>query len=1061
MALFCLQRGSRPLLGLLLTLCLLGACDREPVRQEEQDDGVASRALTFQPEEGRLVGVEWADVSTPSSRKQRTSAVRRSAIEAIDNPEERRTIGQLRGDAVVALMNGELDQAIAGLSRAAELAPANAVVLSDLAAARLQRGTAFSNPYDFVLALSAAHRAVQLAPNLLAAAYNRALALQRLSLDRRAREEWRLYLQLEPDPSWQNAAQAHATALSSSSAGPAPEDLQATVRQAAKRGDQQRVQEMAADSPRDLREYAEQELLGAWAEATAQQRTSEAQTHLDAARAIGAALAATNGEHMVADTVAHIDQLQTTAPQAVSQIAEALQSYQKGFTLIQEGDPERARPLLEAAHRLLTEPHSPFAGWATYQAAVCHYQHADYDGAQALLRPLLQDPAHSRHAALQARAHWLEGLIAIIRGDPIAALTAYEAALTTFQNLGEHSHAARMAGQVAVVLDVLGRRGEAWQRLQPALLEPSTYQTPFSRRSLCTVAASLAKADGELEIALWFQEEVVQSALAQGIAYPAAAALRGSSEILAALGRTEEAARDAARARQQIAAVPDPNLRQLLEGDLLLVEAQLAEAPQEKLPLLDGALRIFRATTYRYQLAGTLFERSRAHEALGDSAAAERDLKAAIEQLEGQRERIGDPEARIGYFDRAREILDTMLLLQLEQLGQPETAFRYSEQAKSRALLDWVVAHPFGEEVPAAIRPATSAATPDVFQRELPEGTTIIEYSVLPRSLVIWVLRRDRFAVETVPVAPRDLEGRIRRLTRAMALEQRAATRTEASGLREILLRPVEKHLAPGDRLVIVPDRALHRVPFAALYEARTRRYLIEDRVLSIAPSARLLLASLRRDEELTRRRAPRALVLVDPAFDQAIFPDLDRLQAARREANAANFFPGSRVLIDRDATREAFLQSAGDYEIVHFGGHSVMSSSFPLLSQMLFASHPNDPSRGILYSGDLLDHRFEHTRLAVLASCSTAAGRISRTEGVQSLARPFLAAGVPTVIASLWDVEDETTAQLFGRFYRHLREAFDPATALQQAQIESLRQGLDPWAWGAFEVIGASSPGR
>jgi len=1058
-----LRRGSLILLGLVLSFCLLASCGRAPAQQEERSEK-PPRPLAFQPEEGRLVGVEWADVSSPADRAQRAPAVRRGALEAIDNPEERRTIGQLRADAVVALMDGNPDGAIARLSRAAEMAPDNAVVLSDLAAARLQRGKAFSDPYDFVLALSAAHRAVQRDPDLLAAVYNRALALQRLSLDLRARDEWQRYQSRETDRSWWNAAQEHATALTHSAAGPTPEESQETVRKAVERGDQQEVREIVTRSPRVLREHGE-DLLGTWAEAAEQGREAEAQKLLATVRAIGSALAATNGEQMVADTVDQIDTLQATAPQRLIRLAQGLQTYKQGLILGEQGGNfEQALPQLEMAHRLLAEERSPFAAWATFRIAICHYQHAEYDEALTLLRPLFQEPYRSRYAALHGRAHWLEGLIAIIRGDPSAALTAYETALADFQKLGERSHAARMAGQVATTLDVLGRRTDAWRHLQPALIEPSTHESAFSRRSLCIAASLLAEEEGEAEIALWFQEEVVRNALAGGVTYPAVGALLRSSEILAALGRNKEAAQEVERARRRLVEIPDPGIRAVFDGDLRLVEARLARSPQEALSFLDGAIRTFQASSYHLRLSRSFFERARSHETLGDSAAAERDLAAAIDELELQRERIDDPEARISYFDRAREVLDAMLLLQLEERGQPEVAFRYSEQAKSRALLDWVVAHPFEQSLPENLR-ATGTALPDPvsLQSELPANTVVVEFAVLPRQLVIWIVRRDAFHVETVAISAKDLESQVRRLSRELSLERKANALREASQLQSLLIRPIEKYLALDDRIVVIPDGVLHALPFAVLYDARTRRHLIQDHVWSVAPSARLLIASLRRDEGLAGRRDPRALVVVDPDFDQEIFPTLDRLKAARSEASAVAFFPGSRVLSDRGATREAFLQNAGDYEVIHFGGHSLVNSSFPLLSQMLFATDPNDPARGILYSGDLLGRSFERTRLAVLASCSTAVGRISRTEGVQSLARPFLAAGVPTVIASLWDVDDTKTAELFGRFYRHLQEVFDPATALQQAQIESIAQGgaeaADPWAWGAFEVIGGSSP--
>jgi CHAT domain-containing protein len=100
-----------------------------------------------------------------------------------------------------------------------------------------------------------------------------------------------------------------------------------------------------------------------------------------------------------------------------------------------------------------------------------------------------------------------------------------------------------------------------------------------------------------------------------------------------------------------------------------------------------------------------------------------------------------------------------------------------------------------------------------------------------------------------------------------------------------------------------------------------------------------------------------------------------------------------------------------------------------------------------------------------VLASCATAAGKISRTEGVENLARPFLAAGVPVVVASLWDVKDNVTGEFFSRFYRNLRKGWDVAGALQATQVDSIEHGsglaASPRTWAAFEVIGSSAAGE
>lgn len=1051
------RSSVRALLGLVLVLFLLTACGRER-------DGAPARSSKYRPEEGRLVELEGREASPPAEPEPRV--VKRSADQPSDTPEDQSTVERLRRDAARSLQAGNPDGAVARLSRAVELAPGHAIAVSDLAAARLHRSVAYSEPYDLFLALAAANRALRLDPTLLASEYNRALALQRLSLDSKAVAEWQRFLRRETDPFWKHAAEKHARSLAFASRSPSPEAILAEAQQAAERGDQRKVRELVAGSPRIFREHAERKLLGAWAEAELENRTAESQQLLEMARAIGAALAAHNGEHMVADTVAQIDDLRQTDPQKFSLLAQGLRMYGQGLKHKGEENFSDAFRVFEAAQQQLGKAGSPFGGWAIYEMAVCRYQSPDYDGALALLKPLFRNPYPARYAALHGRARWLEGLMAMIEGDPAAGLAAFEAALADFRKLGEASYAARMAGEVANILNHLGRRRDAWSRLHPALIEPATRETPLSRYALYETAASLAQEEGENEIASWFQDEVVRSALASGSSITVASALRRRAELRRALGDNPGAAKDIAKARSSLREVPDESSRKMLEGDLQLAEARLAPSPEEALPRLDNAVRSFRDLDYHYQLAQALFERARVQEALGRDVEAERDLDGALEEFERQRARIANPEERISYFDRAGEMLDTMLRLQIEQRGRPDAAFGYSEQAKSRALLDWIVTHPFEGPAPETIQAAEPPfPDPSSLQKDLPTATVVVEYAVLPRSLVIWILRRDRFDTATVAFEEGELEGKVRRLSQALRQAKMADFLKTSSELHDLLIQPIEGFLTPGYRIVVIPDGALHGAPFVALHNPRTGRYLIQDHVLSVAPSARLLIASLRRDEELANRRDPRALVMVDPDFDRELFPSLPRLKASQTEATAKNFFPGSQVLSDREATRSTFLRDAGDYEILHFGGHSLVNKDIPLLSQMLFAAEPGDPSRGILYSGDILGQRFLRTRLAVLASCSTGSGRISRTEGVQSLARPFLAAGVPTVIASLWNVEDETTADLFGRFYAHLSKTFDPALALRNAQIESLEKGSPeaaaPWAWGAFEAIGGSSPGR
>jgi CHAT domain-containing protein len=127
------------------------------------------------------------------------------------------------------------------------------------------------------------------------------------------------------------------------------------------------------------------------------------------------------------------------------------------------------------------------------------------------------------------------------------------------------------------------------------------------------------------------------------------------------------------------------------------------------------------------------------------------------------------------------------------------------------------------------------------------------------------------------------------------------------------------------------------------------------------------------------------------------------------------------------------------------------------LLSRLAFASANNPDSS--LFAHEIATMRFTRTRLVVLAACSTAAGVVSRAEGAMSVARPFLAAGVPQVIASQWDVDDRSTSELFIAFHQALSKSADPVSALRTAQLSLLRRDdprlASPSAWGAFVALG------
>jgi CHAT domain-containing protein len=1008
------------------------------------------------PVEGRLAGSTWAPYQ---GRPLPRPPSRRSP--AGDRNSRAGEVATARRLAAEALREGNPDFAVARLRAATSNEPRAAPAWCDLAAAYLDRAELRSDPHDLVLALAAAARAVERNPRLSAARFNLALVLERYSLRSQAIREWQALARQERDPAWSREVRAHLAALASTR--PDWQRAKPAVARAAAHRDRRVLRDLISTWPEECREYVEEEILPSWARAWLVRRDADAAQLLVMAEAIANGVLEVTGDGMASETVAQIERLRRRPGGAarVDAVAEGIRAYEEGLVLVREGSFSRALSPLRSAAAALEAQDSPFAAWARCQIAYCHYQRYEYDPSHRLFVALAEGVGKRPWPALRGRALWMSGLIDLIRGDLTSALTVLTTASSDFHRLGEAGHEAMVASLVATGLAALGRRAEAWQVLYPALRTPPA--APRPRSAIYGMAVFMALDEGELAVALRFQDEMLSSAGETGEVSAVAEGWFDRAFILTALGDAAAASTALAEAARRLPLIPDARTRRLTEGNILLAQGRLRSqaSPLAAIALLDRAIEILRATDSHWALGQALYQRAMAERNTGRAAAVERDLSEAIAESERQRERITPIEQRISYFDQNRAVVEAMVSFQRER-GSSAKALAYSERARARALTDWILAQPGGQPPPpATLRRAPRLDVARQLQERLSGDVAVIEYWLQRASLDIWVVRRSALETRHLGIAASSLEPLVYGLRRAVVQEDRAEISRASAALYDILIRPIAHLLPPGSRLVFVPDGALHALSFALLRDRRTGRCLVQDHPSSVAPSAAVFASCLRREDRLSPTRQRRVLVIADPAFDEQLYPDLRRLRGGAIEQLIPRLFPGSRVLRDRQATRSTFLATAGDFEILHFGGHAVLNPRSPLLSQLVFAQDdPGVPGRGVLYSGEILGRRFARTRLVVLASCATAAGQVSRTEGVESLARPLLAAGVPAVIASLWAVEDEATARFFDDFYRHLSRQGDAAKALQAAQIDALEHGSErtgrPYCWAAFELIGA-----
>ncbi|HEY0554653.1 MAG TPA: CHAT domain-containing protein, partial [Thermoanaerobaculia bacterium] len=280
-----------------------------------------------------------------------------------------------------------------------------------------------------------------------------------------------------------------------------------------------------------------------------------------------------------------------------------------------------------------------------------------------------------------------------------------------------------------------------------------------------------------------------------------------------------------------------------------------------------------------------------------------------------------------------------------------------------------------------------------------------------------------------------------------------------AAGLyRRLLEQPLRELPAGIHRLVLVPDDALHQLPFAALRSAPGEPPLATRYALMEVPSATLWL----RWKGARPAVAPiPALVLADPPLPGgeakpqiaareraavAIFASglrLGPLPFARAESRAVlrALGGGSVERLGKDAS-ETFLKGEPlrRFGVLHFATHAVTDETNPDRSGVLLAPGAAKQD-GLLQIREIVDLDLQG-RVVVLSACSSSTGALLRGEGVMSLARAFFQAGAHTVVASLWRLRDDEAADLFDRFYRHLGKGLSVAAALRSAQRDMIASG-------------------
>jgi len=295
--------------------------------------------------------------------------------------------------------------------------------------------------------------------------------------------------------------------------------------------------------------------------------------------------------------------------------------------------------------------------------------------------------------------------------------------------------------------------------------------------------------------------------------------------------------------------------------------------------------------------------------------------------------------------------------------------------------------------------------------------------------------------------------------------------------LYQILIKPIEPYLI-SDKIILVPDEILSYLPFDILVtrltgdQAENYRdlpYLIKKYTLSYSYSASLLTDDNIRGHERNNRKVLAVAPVYSyekaggslPAVRQYYLEHLSPLPGAAEEVALITKLLKGRKLTDSMATEKAFKKFAPEFGILHLAMHALIDNQNPMYSKLVFNQWLRGPDEGLLNTYELYDLQL-NARMVVLSACRSGDGILQKGEGIMSLARGFLYAGCPSLVMTLWNVEDKSGLEIMHHFYHQIKKGKTKNEALRQSKLHYLESAAPhkthPYYWAGYLQIGEPS---
>ncbi|HXG85548.1 MAG TPA: CHAT domain-containing protein [Pyrinomonadaceae bacterium] len=1026
------------------------------------------------PTEARISGLSYAVFTdTRGTHQEKTNQIELKNAESIllesaENP----TAENLHSLGRVFLTKKDFETAIEQFQKALKFAPDDAKIHNDLGAAWLEKGKLEDATKEnsrslefFAAAFEEFERARQADESFEASYFNEGLCLESMNLPNQAKEAWRAYLNLDSASPWAREAERKLENinLQSNVAAANKDDLISEFLTVFERRDDEKAWRMLSRN----REMISGKLIPQQL-AVLYSKTKKKEI-LAALRYAGKIEAEKTADSYWKDVAEYYG---SASEAQISELEKAQNLLINGYALCLNANYAGGMAEFIQARQIFQKNGDVLeANLAAYWIGYCRYVLLQLTDSKKELEALAEYCRAKDYRWLLAHALFWAGVNYGSENQKSKAIDYYKEALKASESVSDFYNSQKILTETAEEYRLVNRPVLALDYLQKSLAmsnypESSPRQKSRTYDMLVRTFYTLESYDAALA---YEKETVLLLAEIKDIAFHYASNIQ-MGQILAAQKKYDEAAKVFADSREIAGTMGNEGQRQ---ERIAFANLHIAHLERER-GVCGKALASYDAAVDFYDSGEYKAERYEAHKGrlfcyLTEKNAPrfEKELPTVLEIFENNRSVISDEQTRNIFFDNEQNVYDIAIGYEFDR-GNYEKAFDYSEKSRSRSLLDLLEngakVEKNGSKPEVKIENVFAPLDLREIRARMPERVQIVQYTVLDDKILIWLISKTDFQVAAVQFSNEDLREKVGSYLKLISSgdESRAVERRKfAIELYRILISPFINKIGGDKTIVLIPDKSLSQLAFNSLVSPENGQYFLEERASFFAPSANLFLAFSKNAQKLNGNAGENILSIGNPSFDRQMFPNLQNLSAAEKEASEiAGYYKNPVVLLGKDAVKKNVSANMERAEVIHFAGHYVVDERTPLFSSFILAGQGAETN---LANYELIGKSLPRVKLVVLSACQTGVENFYNGEGMIGAARTFLAAGIPLVVASQWEVDSDATAELMIRFHKYRKiEKLSTVDALRRAQLD-LINGRDerfknPYYWSAFVALGGYS---